>query len=93
MELWAGNRVRFAKSGEYLHEWDPKRYPAVGTTGVVYAIYERDVAVKWQDGSTSGDDLWLVPFGHLEYYNEPDIGEYDATALNDFFAEFRRGKE
>lgn len=47
------------------HATDPTFYPPVGTLGIVLGIYDSDLLVKWEDGSTSLDDLWYVYFKEI----------------------------
>ena len=66
-----GDKVVFIDKNK--HEEHPKFYPEVGTVGTVVGV-DGDVFVKWEEGSTSGDDRWYCGFEHCipakEYFKK-----------------------
>lgn len=42
-----------------MHQDYPRYYPKVGTKGTVQYIYSDSCSIKWEDGSTAQDDIWM----------------------------------
>lgn len=50
------------------HSARPDFYPPVGTVGIVITGDPIRPVVWWEDGSTSGDDMWAVYHKEIRKY-------------------------
>ena len=56
IENLIGAKVRYIKKSN--HKRNPEYYPPVGTEGIIQKANSITLIVHWEDGSTSGNDIW-----------------------------------
>lgn len=57
-DIHVGLKVKF--KDKLSHKVTPKYYPPVGTIGTVIEIIAGSPIIKWEKGSTSGNDEWMA---------------------------------